>query len=293
MSGYGSSSGHGGTGYANTTNSLSSGRSGGYGHPQGDKIGAMQGRGQNLQNSANTTQQRYREEKPYPMHSKVQIAVNMLQKLHAMGSDFAQNQKNMDFSDSDFRMLPLRMAGIAATYTFAIKLAFLGILLSSVPVVYFNVPIWAVGLTLTVIFWLAFNFPSTIIRNSLQYVTGTKTKRYYQKMLLGWRVFEFMFLLMVFVSIALFYLKDHALVSHGLEKLLAMKLVAKTSLSIETFHGAIKATMFLMLSLFGSHIFFNTASYFRAKKLQKDNLRSMTVENRREEVADKILDGSF
>jgi len=232
-------------------------------------------------------------EKEYPIHSDIQSTVNILQKLYASNSDAAINQKNMDYNDSDFRMLPLKVAGIASRYSFGLKLFFLIHFCFLFVLIRFHILVEYGYLLGTLTFLFFFSFPGAILRGGQQYISGEKTKKYYKKMMSGWMLFEILFYFLILSIIFFYYVvySDSFNINNFFEKFVHFQYVSRLGITLETITQTIKHFFYSSIFFFSLYQFSNFLANRKARKLQIVNVRNHTIENRREEVPDQLLKG--
>jgi hypothetical protein len=214
--------------------------------------------------------------------------------LYANNTDSAVNEKNMDFSDSDFRMLVLKVAGIASKYFFGFKMMLLLYILILLVFARVEIIFGYALLISTLIFAVLFIMPSSIIQLSRQYVAGKKTAKFHKKLLTGWKAFEIPFYLLFLLVVGAYastnYFPEVEQAISSLSNLAFFKKIGITKIVLMT---TIKNLFYSFVVFVVLYNLGNFLAALKGKKLQKVNIRNQIIENRREEVADQLLKGGI
>lgn len=235
-------------------------------------------------------------DKPYAVHNSIQVHSNVIQKLYASSSDLANNQKLLDVSDSDYRMLPLKFAWIAGKYALLLKVCFLiffgvglvGVIFPQIPIFFAYV---AGSLCLTgFIYWGTY-----LLYLSKQYVIGDKTGKYFRGMLSGWRAFESSFLFLVAASVfgIYFFTKNPTFIQESLVALSKWRIGTAILSRADAFTGLLIHTFIFVVASSVGYFIVSSMAKREATRLQSINKRNMDIDQNREEVADIILKGGY
>lgn len=222
----------------------------------------------------------------YSFHSDIQEMQDRIQTLYASGSSFAE-QKTIDISESEYRMLPFEMFKIInKNIIFILATYFVGTIVFLICSYFHFFQGLLYPLPLSV-FFLSLMFYGYVVYAMSQFVIEDekqpKTKQFYKIIISAWRTVE-IFLFVSLIGILVLFWKIDFLVSF----LPQYGFLEKTNL-----HEASKHLFFLSFMMnvcYFGFIYFVSKKF---KRIQKENMLALYAQYNRTEAINKRLEGEL
>lgn len=222
----------------------------------------------------------------YSFHSDIQEMQDRIQTLYASGSSFAE-QKTIDISESEYRMLPFEMLKIANKNILFILATYLVGTIVFLVSSYFNIFKGALYPLPLSIFFLSLMFYAYVVYGMRQFVIEDekqpKTKQFYKIIISAWKTVEVLLFLSLVGTLVLFWKIDFltSLFPHyGVFKKMNFYEVAK---------HLVLLSLMMNVCYFG-FIYFVSKKF---KKIQKENMLALYAQYNRTEAINKRLEGEL
>lgn len=222
----------------------------------------------------------------YSFHSDIQEMQDRIQTLYASGSSFAE-QKTIDISESEYRMLPFEMLKIINKNIMFIILTYIVGTIVFLTCSYFH---FFQGLLYPLplsIFFLSLMFYAYVVYGMKQFVIENekqpKTKQFYGVIISSWRTVE-VFLFLSLLAILVLFWKIDFLIS-----LLPKNDFFQEGILYDTSKHLFLLSLMMNVFYFGFIYFINK----KFKKIQKENMLALYAQYNRTEAINKRLEGEL
>lgn len=222
----------------------------------------------------------------YSFYSDIQEMQDRIQTLYASGSSFAE-QKTIDISESEYRMLPFEMLKIAnknilfilATYLIGALVFWASSYFDIFKGVLYPLPLSVFFFSLMFYAYVVYGMKQFVIEDEKQ----PKTKQFYKIIISSWRAVE-VFLLLSLVGILILLLKIDFLLS-----LLPHYRIFENI----NFYEVVRHLMLLSLTMNACYFGFTYFVNKKFKKIQKENMLALYAQYNRTEAINKRLEGEL
>lgn len=233
----------------------------------------------------------------YPIHSDVQELQDELQALYASGSAFTE-QKTIDISESEYRMLPFKIFRIVAKGLTYSTLFYLLTFVLFLVVYVLKIEVGAVYPISLVSFLGSYFFYAYVVYAMRQFVIPNekqpKTTQFYMQVKAGWRFAEIWLFLVSGLIILADYLFDKW--SSILPPLCtSLRKMSKdyVQLAPEIIENALFHTAAISVVIMALYLVFAYWVNKRFKKMQHQNVAAIEAQYDRSAATKNILDGVF
>ncbi|RDU66449.1 hypothetical protein [Helicobacter equorum] len=233
----------------------------------------------------------------YPIHSDVQELQDHLQALYASGSAFTE-QKTIDISESEYRMLPFQIAKITfkgITYSTLFYLMTFALFLVVYALNIENAAVYPISL---VSFLGSYFFYAYVVYAMRQFVIPNekqpKTTQFYMQVRIGWRIAEFwLFFISGMIFLAEYFYDKWGYLVRPI--CISIKKMSKGYIKItpESIENALFHTTVIAIVLVLFYVVFAYWVNKKFKKMQHSNVAAIEAQYDRSSATKNILDGVF